>query len=79
MKYALLVFAFAGMFSACSNADNPNTDSSRDARIDSIVGAKKEEINQRAMDDLEKRMATEVKGKADSIVKARMAGDTARH
>ena len=37
------------------------------AKVDSLVGERQGEIMQQAMDDLDRRMAIEVKPKADSI------------
>ncbi len=51
------------------------------AQVDSIVGTRMEEINQRAMEDLDHRMAIVVKQKTDSIIAARKAAaapDTAK-
>ncbi len=62
------------LFASCSQKENNNTETSIHARADSAIGVQMQEINQRAMDDLEKRMAIEVKAKADSIVAARKGG-----
>lgn len=72
MKYlsitALLVLACC---SGCGNKEDNNNENSISARADSIVGLRMQEINRQAMDDLEQRIAIEVKAKADSIVAAR--------
>lgn len=64
------------LLAAC-NQNNGHNDSYVNAQVDSIVGARMEEINRQAMEDLDHRMAIEVKQKADSIIAARRTGDTA--
>ena len=65
--------AAALLLASCGGQkENNNDETSIHARADSIVGTRMQEINQRAMDDLEKRMTIEVKAKADSIVAVRM-------
>lgn len=61
------------MLLAACNQDNQHTDSYVHAKVDSIVGARMEEINRHAMEDLDQRMSIEVKQKADSIIAARQA------
>jgi hypothetical protein len=68
MKKLLPITAL--LLAACSQ-NNEHTDSFVHAKVDSIVGARMNEINQQAMDDLDKRMTIEVKQKADSIIAAR--------
>ena len=65
------------LLAACQR-DNEHSDSVVHAKVDSIVGARMEEINRRAMEDLDQRMTIEVKQKADSMIAARRAGDTAK-
>jgi hypothetical protein len=72
MKY-LLPVAIIVLFVVSCNDKVEQTDSSVDAKVDSIVGTRMEEINRRAMEDLDQRMTIEVKAKADSIVAARRA------
>lgn len=58
-------------FAACNNEQGGGmTDNEIQAKADSVVGTKIEQLNQEAMDDLDKRMPIEVKQKADSIVAA---------
>jgi hypothetical protein len=65
---------------ACGNDHQQMlTRSAMNARIDSIVGSKMEDLNRQSMEDLDHRLSIEVKVKADSIVAARMAKDTAKH
>lgn len=73
MKYSLLtgLILLAACTTGCGEKDDNNNETSITARADSIVGIRMEEINRQAMEDLEKRIAIEVKAKADSIVAAR--------
>ena len=78
MKYLLAFAAFALLSVSCKQ-DNEHTDSFVHAKVDSIVGERMQEINRKAMEDLDQRMTIEVKAKADSIIAARKAaaaGDT---
>lgn len=67
----LLPLAFLAL--AACNQDNEHSETFVQAKVDSIVGARMEEINRRAMEDLDQRMTIEVKQKADSIINARRA------
>ncbi len=72
------VFAFISamlLMSSCGSRDEAVSQSQIDAKVDSLVGARMEEINRQAMEDLDRRKAIEVKAKADSIVQARLAGE----
>lgn len=60
-------------FAACNNAAPQMDEATIQAKVDSTVGTKLEELNTQAGEDLDRRMAIEVKPKADSIVAARMA------
>ena len=66
-----MVIATVVALSACSSKKETFNESTIDARADSIVGIKMEELNKQSMEDLDQRMAIEVKAKADSIVAAR--------
>lgn len=69
MKFSFLpVLFFAITMTSCSQKVNNNDETTIHARADSVVGVRMMETNQQAMEDLEKRMAIEVKAKADSIV-----------
>lgn len=59
------------LFSACSPSSPSMSQNEIDARVDSLVGVQMESLHQEAMEDLDRRMAIEVKAKADSIVAAR--------
>lgn len=62
------------MFTACQNSSAPQmSESEMQVKVDSIVGTKLDELNQQASEDLDRRMAIEVKPKADSIVAAMTA------
>jgi len=67
----VLLFSLA----AC-NHEEVHDETWMHAQIDSIVGTRMEEINTRAMEDLDQRMSIVVKQKTDSIIAARKAGTT---
>lgn len=76
MKKLLFPVAIAALlFTACVEEEHEveMTEAEMQAQTDSIVGTKLDELNDEANDDLERRMAIEVKPKADSIVEAKMA------
>ena len=66
---ALGVLLFAG----CKEKNTELSPSAIQAKVDSLVGIRMEELNNQAMDDLDRRMSIEVKAKADSIVAAATA------
>lgn len=72
MKKLLFPAAFAAvLFTSCGNNAAPAMDSNAiNAKVDSIVGEKLDELSEEAQQDLDRRMAIEVKPKADSIVAA---------
>lgn len=72
MKHLMPALIFVLLTAACSDKA-ARTDSSIDAQVDSIVGSRIEEVNRKAMEDLDQRTAIEVKAKADSIIAARQA------
>lgn len=62
------------MFTACQQEVAPGmTENEMQAKVDSIVGTRLDELNRQATEDLDRRVAIEVKPKADSIVAARDA------
>ncbi|MCB9047062.1 MAG: hypothetical protein H6550_13090 [Chitinophagales bacterium] len=73
MKKLLFPAVFATvLFAACNNnAPAPMDDNAIQAKADSIVGTKLDELNKMATEDLDRRAAIEVKPMADSIVAAR--------
>jgi hypothetical protein len=70
MKYILYAAAAIVFISSCKTKNEGITRSEINAKIDSLVGVRVVEVNQQAMEDLDRRMAIEVKAKADSIVAA---------
>lgn len=62
------------LLSACGNKEDVHTAASDQATIDSLVAQRLEEINLKAMEDLDYRLSIEVKQKADSIVAHRTGG-----
>jgi hypothetical protein len=56
------------LLTACQAKQERMKQSQRNAIVDSIIGSKMQEVNRQAMEDLDRRMAIEVKAKADSIV-----------
>ncbi|MCD6063636.1 MAG: hypothetical protein K0R82_1547 [Flavipsychrobacter sp.] len=76
----MAVFLVAALVTlACCKAKKKAITQSRiDAKVDSLVAIKMEEINMQAMEDLDRRMSIEVKAKADSIVQAALADSTAK-
>ena len=69
MKYrlALITLVLAGTVS-CKNKTEAISRSQMKAKVDSLVAIKLQEINAQAMEDLDRRMAIEVKAKTDSLV-----------
>lgn len=68
--YFLLTVSFLTL-AACGNKENAHQAASDEAKIDSMVALRLDEINTKAMEDLDYRMTIEVKQKADSIVAQR--------
>jgi len=68
-------FVFIALISctllSCADKKAAFKQSEVNAKIDSIVGERLVEINRKAMEDLDNRIAIEVKAKADSILAAR--------
>ncbi len=75
MKKLLFPAVFASLlFAACGNNAAPVMDENAiQAKADSIVGTRLEDLNAQATEDLDRRMAIEVKPMADSIIAARKA------
>ncbi len=65
----MLTPLFIGLAS-CQPKEEVIDASRQNAMIDSLIAIKMEELNQQAMDDLDRRKSIEVKAKADSIVAA---------
>ncbi len=70
MKYrlALITLVLATSIVSCKNKTEAISRSQMKAKVDSLVGIKMQEINTQAMEDLDRRMAIEVKAKTDSLV-----------
>ncbi len=64
---AALIFFAALILSSCSKQERPLTPEQIQAKADSIFRIKLKKLQQEAKEDLERRMAIEVKPKADSI------------
>lgn len=75
MQKILTILILAITIASCAPKEQQMSDSERQARVDSLVGTKLEEINRQATEDRDRRMAIEVKAKADSIVQASMGAD----
>lgn len=73
---ALLCFGL--FFTACDRGEGVLSESTVNARIDSMVGEQTKDLIRQSEEDLDRRMTIEVKAKADSIVAARRTGDTTR-
>jgi hypothetical protein len=72
MKVLLPVILLLSL-AACSQKE-VHDETWMNSQIDSIVGTRMEEINTRAMEDLDHRMSIVLKQKTDSIIAARQAG-----
>ncbi len=66
-RLAFITLVLAGMVS-CKNKTEAISRSQMKAKVDSLVAIKLQEINAQAMEDLDRRMAIEVKAKTDSLV-----------
>lgn len=72
-KFVCVLIASSLTLVSCAEKEHTFKQSEIDAKIDSLVALRIAELNRRAMDDLEDRIAIEVKAKADSILAARAA------
>ncbi len=73
MKVMLPAFLLLLGLSACGEKVKVHDEAWQKRQVDSIVGSRMEEINERAMEDLDQRMSIVVKQKVDSILAARKA------
>ncbi|MBS1643559.1 MAG: hypothetical protein JST36_00840 [Bacteroidetes bacterium] len=73
MKRILSAIVVIWVISGCNNESKQYSATEIQAKVDSIVGSRLPEINRKAMEDLDLRMAIEVKAKADSILQVRQA------
>ena len=72
-KVVLTLVVLGTLLTSCMDKQVPVPQKTIDARVDSIMNARKAEIKQQAMEDLDHRSAIEVRVKADSIVQAQEA------
>lgn len=78
---AVLLFIPFALAACGGGREKELTENEIKQKVDSLVGAKVEELNRQSMEDLDRRLSIEVKAKADSMVQARLAGikpDTAK-
>jgi len=71
MKKILLALMIVGLGMSCNKEPVPLTKQQVDRKIDSLVKAGKQESDEQARIDLDRRMKIEVKVKVDSILNAR--------
>lgn len=64
------VVLLAALASCSKEKEKQMTQSEINAKVDSIIGTRIDELNQQAMEDLDRRKSIEVKAKTDSIVDA---------
>jgi hypothetical protein len=72
-KIVIAILVSGTLLTSCMDKQVPMPQTVIKAKVDSIVNARKVEINEQAMEDLDHRSAIEVKVKADSIVQAQAA------
>jgi outer membrane lipoprotein-sorting protein len=72
MKKLLAAMAGIVMMSACGSEQKQDaiSESEFQAKVDSVVGTRTQEIYTQSMEDLDRRTSIEVKPKADSIFNA---------
>lgn len=69
-KIVLTLMVLVTVLTSCMDKQVPVPQKSINAQVDSIMNARKAEIKQQAIEDLDHRAAIEVRVKADSIVQA---------
>lgn len=69
-KLVLICAGVVATMASCGNKETAMTENEKNAKIDSLVGVRTEEVMQQSSEDLDRRMTIEVKQKADSIVEA---------
>ncbi len=69
MRKVILMVLLAGLAS-CTTKEKQWSQAEINAKVDSAVSARTTDIHRQAMEDLDSRLAIEVKAKADSIVQA---------
>lgn len=71
LKTSIMSIALLGLLASCAKEkEKKMTQSEINAKVDSIVGTRIDELNRQAMEDLDRRKSIEVKAKTDSIVEA---------
>jgi hypothetical protein len=70
MKQPAIALILVSMMASCQPEEDSMNDSVRNARIDSLVALRMDEMTRQSMEDLDRRKAIEVKAKADSIIGA---------
>lgn len=69
-KIILIGTGVIALMASCGGKEEAISESEKRAKVDSLVGVRQEEVVKEATEDLDRRMAIEVKQKADSIVEA---------
>ena len=72
-KIVFTLLILGTLLTSCMDKQVPVPQKSINAQVDSIMNARKAEIKEQAMEDLDHRAAIEVKVKADSIIQAKEA------
>lgn len=76
MKKILIAVTGVVMMASCSNEKEQAMNQSQyDAKVDSLVGEKMNDLFMQSMEDRDRRISIEVKPKADSIVAAWQAAN----
>lgn len=73
MKQIVPALALVALIASCGSKQQTMSENEVNAKVDSLVGLRIEEISRQAMEDRDRRIAIEVKAKADSIVQAASA------
>jgi gamma-glutamyl-gamma-aminobutyrate hydrolase PuuD len=69
MRKAILIILLAGLAS-CTTKEKQWSQAEINAKVDSAVSVRTADMHKQAMEDLDSRLAIEVKAKADSIIQA---------
>jgi hypothetical protein len=69
-KYVLIAVCGVAGLASCTTKEKAMSDTEKQAKVDSIVGTRLEELSTAATEDFDRRKTIEVKQKADSIVEA---------
>ena len=74
-KIVLVLFLGSIVGTSCADKEKRIKESQVQAKIDSLVGIRVNQLAVQSMEDLDRRMSIEVKPKADSIFAAWKAGN----